>query len=263
MSGTWRFGGGSDRHAVPVEMRFIDLFMAALGALIFMAMLLSFLLKYIPDGPHLEVPGEEHQEVIRPPSGPLEIVTHTLPTAHVDEPYEMAFAYRGGTGPVAWEIVAGAEELPPGVEFDAERGVLSGAPDERATGRFVLLIRDAEGTNDQQAFEMTVEAARTGSRWLERLLAIVVIGAVLLLWLGSLAHSGHLKERLAYLKEAWSRGQRQVMLKTGPDTHEIIDLPGGLETYRQQLASSQRFSKVMLLVLVLLVAWFAWRLWLS
>lgn len=262
MSAAWRLGGGSDRHAVPVEMRFIDLFMATLGALIFMAMLLSFLLKYIPDGPEPDR-GEGPQEVARPPSGPLDIVTHALPTAHVGETYEVAFAYRGGNGPVAWEIVAGAEELPPGVELDAERGVLSGAPLERATGRFVLRVRDADGAEDQQPLEMTVEAARTGSRWLERLLAVVVIGAALLFWLGSLAHGSHLKQRLAYMAEAWSQGQRQIMIQTGPETREIIELPAGLETYRRQLASARRFSKVMLLVLALLVAWFVWRVWLS
>ena len=48
MNRAWQSRSTMDHHTVPVEMRFIDLFMAALGALIFMAMLLSFLLRFFP-----------------------------------------------------------------------------------------------------------------------------------------------------------------------------------------------------------------------
>jgi formylglycine-generating enzyme len=43
MRSPWHRGGGEDHHA-PVEMRFIDMFMTALGSLVFIALLLVFLL---------------------------------------------------------------------------------------------------------------------------------------------------------------------------------------------------------------------------
>src|SRR5438132_107821 len=43
MKSRWHRGNGDSQH-VPVEMRFIDMFMTALGALVFVALLLVFLL---------------------------------------------------------------------------------------------------------------------------------------------------------------------------------------------------------------------------
>ena len=45
MSISWRHHPtGGERQAPPVELRFVDMFMAAIGALVFMAMLLSYLM---------------------------------------------------------------------------------------------------------------------------------------------------------------------------------------------------------------------------
>src|SRR6266853_728910 len=107
MPSGWGASHRTDRHAVPVEMRFIDMFMAALGALIFMAMLLAFLLRFVPQG----ATAQPSRDPRSSPKKELSLLTRTLPSARVGEPYELAFAYRGGTGDIAWEIAAGAQEL--------------------------------------------------------------------------------------------------------------------------------------------------------
>jgi len=135
MSSTWGHTRGAERYAVPVEMRFVDMFMAALGALIFMAMLLAFLLKFIP------VQGEGTPSPL-PAASTLRLLSPQLAPARVGEPYEYPFAYRGGTSAVRWEIVAGARDAAPDLRFDAQQGTLSGTPTAPRSIHFVLRVRD-------------------------------------------------------------------------------------------------------------------------
>jgi hypothetical protein len=56
MRSRWQRSRGDDPQA-PIEMRFIDMFMAALGSLVFLALLLVFLLpKTTQQGTNLEQP---------------------------------------------------------------------------------------------------------------------------------------------------------------------------------------------------------------
>ncbi len=266
MKNAWRFHPGAASHSVPVEMRFIDLFMAALGALIFMAMLLAFLLRYLPtnggNGQHCPEPVISGTAPLV--SEPLEIVTRHLPAAHVGEPYEAAFAYRGGTGSVRWKIAAGIAEIPDGMDLDPQRGLLTGTPTARTTARFVLQANAGDDDKDQQPYELVVEASRKkGSRRLELVFAGIVTAVALITWLGSLVAVAQLKERIAILEKAWAQGRDQVNFESGKGDADVIYLPKGLNLYRSRLVTVRRFSRLVLMVLLLLVAWFVWRMWIS
>ena len=214
MRSAWRAHAAGERQ-VPVEMRFIDMFMAALGSLVFMAMLLSFLLRYIPPGK--PIPGQPAP----PPPSALRIVTRALPPAYVGEPYEVAFAYRGGAGAVVWQVPAGLTELPTGLRFDAQRGLLTGTPGERAIARFVLQAADLHGGEDRRPLELVVQAARKSSKRPEVISAAVV--AVLLLLANWISQKiiGGFRQRLGALQEAWAQGKSEVIWMNGPEK-EIV-----------------------------------------
>jgi hypothetical protein len=254
MNSAWRHHFASERQ-VPVEMRFVDMFMAALGALIFMAMLLSFLLRYLPSKPAVDSSGQP-----LPPPSALRIVTRFLPPAQVGKPYEMAFAYRGGSGPVVWQVPAGSEELPTGLHFDPRLGILSGTPGERGTARFVLQVSDLRGGEHRQPFELMVEAPQKGPRRLENAFAVALNIVLLLVWLATLAGIGGLRQRLAELQEAWSRRETVVVWRRGVE-EDRVELPEGIAVYEGRLQAARRFSNLMLLVFLLSLAWFAWRIW--
>jgi hypothetical protein len=255
MRSAWRLHAVGERH-VPVEMRFVDMFMAALGALIFMAMLLSFLLRYLPNKPHAGPGGQP-----APPASALQIVTRSLPPARVGEPYEVAFAYRGGSGPVVWQVPAGREEIPAGLRFDAQRGILSGTPGKRGTARFVLQASDFRGGEHRRPFELMIEAPKKAGRRFETLSAVVLIALLLLIWLASLAALSDFRQKLATLQEAWTRGQVSMTWRRGLHEEETVRLPEGIEIYQERLQAGRWFNRALLFVLLLSLAWFAWRIW--
>ena len=252
MRTAWRSGGGVDRHAVPVEMRFIDMFMAALGALVFMAMLLAFILKYLPPQ-DAAVPTPSTVE-------PLDLLTKVLPAARVGEPYEMAFAYRGGSGAVRWEV-AGAGEIPAGMRFDHGRGVLAGTPVRVETGRFVVTARDTQGMQERP-YTLVVEPARTTSRAWPTVLAALLVVVILLISFLCLAGAAQDRRKVGHLEAAWGRGEPAVQWQTGPGVYETIELPDGIATYRTRAQWFKRVGWYLLLVDAALLAFVIWRLWL-
>lgn len=260
MAASWRARAGGDRHGVPVEMRFIDLFMAALGALIFMAMLLAFLARFFDHGLGFV------QEAAETPvsDGPLAIATRSLPPARVGEPYELAFAYRGGAGPVAWRIAAGGKEIPQGLSFDAEQGRLAGTPAERATARFVLQARDAERGEAQRPFELVVEAGGAGSRRLETWAGGFLIALLALIWFATLAAVAQTKQRLAHLRMDHGQGKPFTIFRDGEGNEDhVVRLPGGIAEYQTRLTGTRWVGRFLLLLLVVMTAWFIWRVWLT
>lgn len=253
MRGGWRRKLSGESHAVPVEMRFVDMFMAALGALIFMAMLFAFLLKGIrPDASPIPAATD---------TSPLRLTTKGLPAARQNEPYEVAFAYRGGRGAVIFEIAAGEIGEIPGMQFDASEGMLRGTPNAQGTLRFVLRIRDSANETTERPYELLIVPSRKGTRTAERWLnGLMIAGAliVLLMLLGIYATLGHVMQGI---EAAWDRGEFSFTYQNSDNETTTVDLPGGIEEHRLRMRGFCVLIWSFSLALTILIIWFVLRIW--
>ena len=107
----------------PVELRFIDLFMLIVTALVFVAIVSIVVLS---------------QDERRPV--PLAAATRSLPPALAGEPYDLYLAARGGEAPYAWSIAGGS--LPRGLAFDGNAGRIHGVAGSAASFPLTLELRD-------------------------------------------------------------------------------------------------------------------------
>lgn len=260
MKAAWRTPSG-ERHAPPVEMRFVDMFMAALGALIFMAMLMAYLLRFYPlrETPSTIASSGNDYRI-----QPLKLTTRVLPFARAGEPYEIAFAFQGGLPPATWEISAGQTEVPVGLKFDPTVGTLAGIPQNAVTARFVIKAKDQSGNTDSRPYELAVVPPAVGSRRIENGLAIAMFIAALLLWLITLAAMASERRMLNHLREAQASGKTGIRIETGAGTHEVIDFDeGGIATHEARLQTSRQISWFFFFVLLVLAGWLVWRIWFS
>lgn len=259
MSGRLRRRNSGDRFGAPVEMRFIDMFMAALGALIFLAMLLSLLLQHIPSreiGPVPEGYEEEHP--------PLRLLTRTIPPATVGTPYFVAFAYRGGAEPIRWEVVAGVDEIKDGLTFSPKQGVLQGTPERPGLARFVLRVFDGTGGGEEQAFELEVAEPAAGGRRFEMWFAGLMWLVLFLFWRVIRGGIAQTKRILVQLEIGHRQGLLSMSVTVGQGISEEISLAdGGLQTYQERLNMMHRISRILGWVIIALACWFAWRLFFS
>jgi hypothetical protein len=260
-AGRWRSGGGGSRRAPPVEMRFVDMFMAALGALVFMAMLMAFLLRFYPRSgalpPPPSKPGEHAVQ-------PFKLTTRSVPAAQAGEAYEFAFAFQGGVPPAVWEVAAGEHDLPAKLAFDPATGTLAGIPERAITARFVVKARDQLGTVDSRPYELVVKEAATGSRKVERWLGVVMFVAVLVLWIFSILLYRAQKDELALILQARAQGQSTVHLSAGRGQVKVIQIQeGGAETSRAAMQAMRKVAWFFSVVVLALGCWLAWRTWRS
>jgi len=239
-------------------MRFIDMFMAAVGALVFMSMLLAFLLKYLPPPDDRNKNGEQDQKK----EEPLQILTKDLPPARVGEPYEVAIAYRGGKGRITWDVVAGAQEIPTGMHLDLGQGVLAGTPRDAGVGRFIIRVRDGLESMEERAYELVIVPAPKDSGKIGRWIAIFTMAITLLIWLITIALVLQLKQRVRELENCWERGQTYVRWETGGGVKEEVELPGGIDTYKGRLQGTRRFNRFWLFLALIEAVFFIWRFWL-
>ncbi len=86
--------------------------------------------------------------------GDVEIVTAALPPANRGELYTVTLRARGGAVPYRWRMVAG--RLPEGLEFDPDRGIISGVPEKWETTEFVIRVFDREGKAADREFELAM-----------------------------------------------------------------------------------------------------------
>jgi hypothetical protein len=222
-------------HAVPVELRFIDLYMAALGALLFLAMLLAYLLPKVP-------PPKADESALarssRQPPKPLSIATREIPSGVIGAPYSAAVAYRGGAGAVEWSL-RGAETLPRGIRFDAAAGVFEGSPSAAGVGRVVVRAVDAGGAIVDQPYDLVVTppplSATALGRWVVTAVAAISLG-LLIFALRSLKQR---RETVKSLRRILAGGGTTATASGGKGVEIIIKLPEGLAAYelyyRQQL----------------------------
>ena len=253
MKSAWQHRARGDLYAPPVEARFIDMFMAALGALVFMSMLLAFLLKYLPDAEPEPVGNTgEVQETL-----PLRIVSKTLPAAKTDSSFFFPFAYRGGRQPLAWDIVAGEMEIPPGLTFNREAGALEGTPKSSGVYNFVVRVRDAAAAFHEAPFTLHVDPppARGIERWLAGLWIVILV----IVWARGLAQARMMKGFVETLHGLAAIGLRQHIFDMGRGTRLEVHLPEGIGAHEEALRIRRRNNRYLLLILLGSAAYLLWQ----
>lgn len=257
MNSKWLRRSSVDHNSSPIEMRFIDMFMAALGALLFMAMVLAFLIGNRP--PNLSPDGYSSPETIIK-SEPLKILTRSFPDAATGKPYELPIAYRGGSGPVKWELAAGEQELPHGIKFDQETGTLYGTPSKEGISRFVVHVRD-NNTAQALPYELNIYRGQSENRGVEKWFAGIMLLVLLFVWYFTFAPIRQTRDTIIDMEKAYRSGQGNYAIGTGQGIVELITLPEGITSYQARLLGFKKFSKYLAWVILALAAWFFWRLW--
>ena len=90
-------------------------------------------------------------------TGPLRIVTESLPLGEVGVPYSFTLKAQGGKPPYSWS----ASGLPPGLEIDRGTGEIRGSP--RVEGNFSpkIFLEDQTGMSVSKTFALTIGAKKT------------------------------------------------------------------------------------------------------
>ena len=243
----WSTVSRADRP-VPVEMRFIDMFMAALAALLIMSMMFVYVisrLKHVPSQPEN---GNGIQDVA------LQVLTKSLPSARAEEPYSLAIAYRGGTGPIRWTIDG---TLPLGMNFDSTTGVIAGVPSKPVVSRFVITAAGGAraAVADERVsvpLELTVAPPAPRSKdWVTWFLAAVLI--VLLIWWARLVWARVKNARFVFaLREMRRMGETKLRIPGGAGLEQHVDIEeGGIESLEEHFKQVARSSNRLLLLLIL------------
>lgn len=130
------FGGSGEDSFVAVVVTKLT------GALLFILLLTMVIMALLPKAIDMA-------ESSRSPGAaevahrPLRITTpETLPEAIAGRPYAVAMAAEGGAGPLHWSLDG---ELPAGLSFDSESGVLSGSPTRGTPEPLNLALRVSDG----------------------------------------------------------------------------------------------------------------------
>ncbi len=102
----------------------------------------------------------EREYTLRIGESGVEIVTAALPPAVKDERYSLTLRARGGVVPYTWRLLAG--QLPEGLEFDRDRGIISGIPVRWETAEFTVRVADREGNAAVREFQLAMGVAEYG-----------------------------------------------------------------------------------------------------
>jgi len=93
-------------------------------------------------------------------SGPLTIVTTSLPNGTAGSSYSQTVIGSGGTQPYTWSLVQGQGVLPTGLTLSSS-GNISGTPTVAGTYGFTVRVTDSASATAQRAFSIVVGAAGT------------------------------------------------------------------------------------------------------
>ena len=96
-----------------------------------------------------------HLSVVPPPPV-LTILTTTLPSGTINQPYSEPLQAAGGTGSMTWSLIAGS--LPSNFSLDPSTGVISGTPTgtTASTSNFTIQVADTGGQLDAQALSIRI-----------------------------------------------------------------------------------------------------------
>lgn len=81
------------------------------------------------------------------------ITTSSLPSGVIGFVFNQQLAMTGGTTPIVWSQSGG---LPPGLQFDAVKGAVSGTPTSAGSYDLTFLVTDAAGSVATKTFTLTV-----------------------------------------------------------------------------------------------------------
>ena len=91
---------------------------------------------------------------INPAPPVLSIITTSLPSGAVGQAYNEPVEATGGTGALAWSIVAGT--LPQNLSLDPTTGAISGTPTATGPSSFTVQVADTAGQADAQALSILI-----------------------------------------------------------------------------------------------------------
>lgn len=88
---------------------------------------------------------------------PLTILTDSLPSGSINQPYAVALSPTGGTTPYTWGLKSGSAPLPSGLTLEPI-GVLSGTPAVISNATHTFTLRDATSLTVEKSLTLTISA---------------------------------------------------------------------------------------------------------
>lgn len=88
---------------------------------------------------------------------PLTILTNSLPSGSINQPYAVALSPTGGTTPYTWGLKAGSSPLPSGLTL-SNNGIISGTPTVTKTATHTFTLTDATSLTVEKALQLAIRA---------------------------------------------------------------------------------------------------------
>ena len=88
---------------------------------------------------------------------PLTILTSSLPSGSINQPYARALSGTGGTTPYTWGLKAGSPPLPSGLTLDPS-GVLSGTPTVTSNATHTFTLTDVTLLTVEKPLQLSIKA---------------------------------------------------------------------------------------------------------
>lgn len=134
--GGMEFGGSGEDSFVAVVVTKLT------GALLFILLLTMVIMALIPKA--IDLPKPSSGDPTEPPPALVIATPEDLPEAIAGRPYTLALAVTGARGPLKWSI---AGDLPEGLAFDGESGILKGTPRVGTPKPIDLVFRVSDGAS--------------------------------------------------------------------------------------------------------------------
>jgi hypothetical protein len=89
---------------------------------------------------------------------PLAILTTSLDTRTINQPYADALGGTGGTTPYRWGLKAGSPGLPDGLTLNAEDGGIRGTPTATSNATHTFTLTDATSLTVEKSLQLSINA---------------------------------------------------------------------------------------------------------
>jgi hypothetical protein len=88
---------------------------------------------------------------------PLAILTNSLPSGSINQPYALALSPTGGTTPYTWDLKPGTQPLPSGLTL-SNNGVISGTPTVTSNATHTFRLTDDTPQTVEKALQLSIRA---------------------------------------------------------------------------------------------------------